>query len=148
MKGQKHLGVYGIVIENNKILLVKKAKGPYTGKLDLPGGTMQFGEKPEQTLKREMLEETGIKINKFELYDANSGLVDDAFSEELTRVHHVGIFYKIFSYSNKIRSDIAIDGQNDDSLGAQFYEVNTLTKKDLSMIAILELEKLGYVLND
>ncbi len=42
MKEYKQLGAYGIVIENNKILLIKKAKGPYEGLLDLPGGTMNL----------------------------------------------------------------------------------------------------------
>lgn len=47
MKEYKQLGAYGIIIENNKILLVKKFGGPYNGLLDLPGGTIEFCEKPE-----------------------------------------------------------------------------------------------------
>ena len=47
MKEYKHLGVYGLVINDNKILLIKKYGGPYDGKLDLPGGTIEFGEKVE-----------------------------------------------------------------------------------------------------
>ena len=62
----KHLGAYGILIENNKILLIKKKTGPYDGKLDLPGGTIEFNEKPYDTLKREFLEETGIDITEYE----------------------------------------------------------------------------------
>ena len=61
-----------IVIENNKILLIKKVTGPYDGKLDLPGGTIEFCERPEVALKRELLEETGINITKYELYDGDS----------------------------------------------------------------------------
>ena len=49
MKEYKQLGAYGIIIENNKILLVKKFGGPYNGLLDLPGGTIEFCEKPEAT---------------------------------------------------------------------------------------------------
>ena len=41
----RHLGVYGLLIENDKILLIKKANGPYKGKLDLPGGSIKFLEK-------------------------------------------------------------------------------------------------------
>lgn len=36
MKEHKHLGAYGIIIEDEKILLIKKVTGPYDGKLDLP----------------------------------------------------------------------------------------------------------------
>ena len=39
-----------------------------------------------------------------------------------------------------------VDEVNDDSLGADFYEIDKLSKDELSSIAILELEKLGYKL--
>lgn len=67
MKEHKHLGVYGLLIKDGKILLIKKCTGPYDGKLDLPGGTMKFGERPFETLRREFLEETGIEILDFSL---------------------------------------------------------------------------------
>lgn len=44
MKEFKHLGVYGLVLNEGKILLVRKKGGPYDGKLDLPGGTIEFCE--------------------------------------------------------------------------------------------------------
>lgn len=65
MKEHKHIGVYGLIIENNNIALIKKCNGPYTGKLDLPGGSFEFGETPEETLKRELKEETGIDCKEF-----------------------------------------------------------------------------------
>ena len=42
---------------------------------------------------------------------------------------------------------MTIDDKNNDSLGAKFYNINSLKKEELSEIAILELEKLGYTLN-
>jgi len=53
MKQFSHLGAYGLIINNGQIVLVKKTGGPYAGKLDLPGGTIEFDEKTEQTLIRE-----------------------------------------------------------------------------------------------
>ena len=46
MKEFKQLGSYGLVINDNKILLIKKSGGPYDGKLDLLGGTIEFCESP------------------------------------------------------------------------------------------------------
>lgn len=32
-------------------------------------------------------------------------------------------------------------------MGAEFYDINKLTKDELSVITIMELEKMGYKLN-
>ena len=145
MKEHKHLGAYALIINDNKILLIKKVTGPYDGKLDLPGGTIEYNENPEQTLKRELKEETGLDIIKYKLFDANSVLVDwYKDNGDIVKVHHIGIFYQIIEYKNEIIKELKIDDRNDDSLGAEFYEIDKLKKENLSAITILELEKLGY----
>lgn len=147
MKEYRHLGVYGLIIKDRKIVLIKKHGGPYDGKLDLPGGTIEFGETPEETLKRELLEEIGIEVTDYELFDAGSVTFLWNYKEDETLNHqHIGIFYKVNNYNNEIKKEVEIDSQNDDSLGADFYEIDKLKKEELSEIAILELEKLGYTL--
>jgi len=148
MKQFKHLGAYGLIIKDSKIVLIKKVGGPYNGKLDLPGGTIEWGETPEQTLIRELNEEVGIDVIKYELFDANSIIFEWIHKEELERGHHLGIFYKVLDYNNELLEDIKIDEKNDDSLGAKFYEIDKLKKGELSDIANLEIEKLGYKLED
>lgn len=144
IKEIKHLGVYGIIIKENNILLVKKACGPYTNKLDLPGGSIEFCEKPENALKRELKEETNLDITEYKLFDANSVNVEWSSNNTAIKTHHIGIFYKITKYKNTIKKEIEINNVNDDSLGADFYPIKDLKKENLSAIAILELEKLGY----
>lgn len=148
MKQFKHLGAYGLIIKDEKIVLIKKVGGPYNGKLDLPGGTIEWGETPEQTLIRELNEEVGIDVIKYELFDANSIVFEWIHKEELERGHHLGIFYKVLDYNNELLEYIKIDEKNDDSLGAKFYEIGKLKKSELSDIANLEIEKLGYKLED
>ena len=148
MKQFKHLGTYGLIIKDEKIVLIKKVGGPYNGKLDLPGGTIEWGETPEQTLIRELKEEVGIDVIKYELFDANSIIFKWIHKEELERGHHLGIFYKVLDYNNELLDEIEIDEKNDDSLGAKFYEISKLKKSELSNIASLEIEKLGYKLEE
>ena len=148
MKQFKHLGAYGLIIKDGKILLIKKFGGPYDGKLDLPGGTIEFCERPEDALKRELMEEVGIEVVDYKLFDADSVSFEWQFKENvLIKVHHTGIFFKVLCYNKKIKKEIIVDEVNDDSLGAEFFDIDKLSKKELSAIAIMELEKLGYKLN-
>ena len=146
MKKHRHIGVYGLIIKEDKIILIKKKTGPYDGKLDLPGGSIEFGETPSETLKRELQEETGINILDYNLFDASSVLVDWDYNNEIIKTEHIGIFYKVSNYNGDIKKEIEIDNVNDDSLGADFYDIKDLTKDKLLAIVILELEKLGYKL--
>lgn len=146
MKKHRHIGVYGLIIKEDKIILIKKKTGPYDGKLDLPGGSIEFGETPSETLKRELQEEVGINILDYNLFDASSVLVDWDYNNEIIKTEHIGIFYKVSNYNGDIKKELEIDNVNDDSLGADFYDIKDLTKDKLSAIAILELEKLGYKL--
>ena len=144
VKEYKQLGSYGLVVNDGKILLIKKNGGPYDGKFDLPGGTIEFNESPSDALVREFKEEVGIDIKNYELFDADSVSFDWNYKDMLIKVYHIGIFYKVIDYNNEIKKDVKIDEVNDDSLGADFYEISKLKKEELSAIAILELEKMGY----
>ena len=144
MKPLKHLGAYGLLIDDNKILLIKKAKGPYKGKLDLPGGTIEFEEKPEDALVREFNEEVKINVTSFDFFNADIANVKWEHNGEIQKMQHIGFFYKIKTYTGAIQNDVELDEQNNDSLGADFFEISDLKEDELSAIALLQLKKLGY----
>jgi 8-oxo-dGTP pyrophosphatase MutT (NUDIX family) len=59
----EHRGVYGIWLNPRaRVVVVRKARGPYLGLLDLPGGRPEPGESAEETLRRELLEECGVQV--------------------------------------------------------------------------------------
>lgn len=58
----QHFGVYGLWRHEGHLVLVHKTRGPYTGLLDLPGGSPEADETREQTLARELREETGVDL--------------------------------------------------------------------------------------
>ena len=54
--------VTAVVIRDNKVLLARHTYGAGTGLLIVPGGYVNIGESPQEAVKREYLEETGIVI--------------------------------------------------------------------------------------
>ncbi|MBA3602120.1 MAG: GNAT family N-acetyltransferase [Parachlamydiaceae bacterium] len=56
-------GVYGVATENEKMLLIKQDHGPYAGRFDFPGGGIEFGETPEEALRREFVEEVAMSFD-------------------------------------------------------------------------------------
>jgi 8-oxo-dGTP diphosphatase len=55
------VGVGGVVIENGRVLLMKRAYAPLQGEWSIPGGGLDVGEKIEEGVRRELEEETGIE---------------------------------------------------------------------------------------
>lgn len=51
--------VYGVLLENNQVLLVRDATSTFW---ELPGGGIETGEGNVEALKREFLEESGLHI--------------------------------------------------------------------------------------
>ena len=67
-----HVGAYGFIIKDEKIALIKKARGGYTGLLDIPGGGIEHDETPVEALKREIMEEAGVTVSDYDLLTATS----------------------------------------------------------------------------
>ena len=59
-----------VILENSKkeILLVIRGIAPHKGKFDLPGGFINLGENAEDSVKREVREELGIRITDFSYF--------------------------------------------------------------------------------
>lgn len=53
--------VVAIIPLNEKIVMVKRASAPFMGKWSLPGGHLEFGEKLEDAVIREVEEETNLE---------------------------------------------------------------------------------------
>ena len=139
MEQMRHLGVYGVVINDNKILLVRKSRGAYIGKLDLPGGSIEHGEEPLQTLKREFFEETNSNVINANILCADSVIVDWVFEDKDVNMHHIGIIYDVEIEDTNVKED----GDGLDSLGAAWYLLDDLTSDEVSPLTWRALKLKG-----
>ena len=135
----KHIGVYGFIIKDDKIALIKKARGGYIGKLDLPGGGMEYGESAIETLKRELMEEAGVLVKRAHLLDVVTYTFKWQMEEDvIENLHHIGILYVIDEFENELKSE----PDNIDSLGCSWYQIDKLNQNEITPFAKLALEKI------
>jgi len=79
----------GIVTRGNEILLIRRGKDPFKGAYALPGGFLDYGERLEDCVVREVLEETGVKTSIIDLVGVYSAPDRDPRGHFVTAVFHL-----------------------------------------------------------
>jgi ADP-ribose pyrophosphatase YjhB (NUDIX family) len=59
---QPLVGVGGVVIDRDRVLLIRRGSEPLKGEWSLPGGLLELGEELTAGVRRELLEETGLEV--------------------------------------------------------------------------------------
>ena len=113
------------VIKDNKVVVIKYKDGNIkAGYYEIPGGKIEEGETPEQTVVREMKEETGLEVSNL----INKGNI---IIEYPNRIFELNVFlcknYK--GEPQEFKENIS-----------QWMEINTLLQQDkiLSNVIILD----------
>lgn len=65
-----------LLIEDHRVLLVRRAHQPMAGFWSLPAGFMEWSEHPCETARREAREETGLDVELTRLFDIYHGQDD------------------------------------------------------------------------
>ncbi len=52
----------GVVLRGDDVLLVKRGGPPNQGRWSIPGGSIEVGERAEEAVVREVLEETSVRV--------------------------------------------------------------------------------------
>jgi len=124
-------GVYSVLKYKSNYILIKKSKGPFKGRWDLPGGKLDFGETADEALKRELKEETGLKVRSSKL----ETVVSYTHKTEAEHFHHIGVIY---TSEVKDVSKLKRGPDGNDSFGAEVF-----SKKELRDLKLTPLTKLA-----
>lgn len=110
------LTVDGIIKKDNKIVLIRRKFEPFKNYWALPGGFVEYNEKTENAVIREIFEETGLKTRIKKLIGVYSDPTRDP------RGHTVSIVYEL-----EILKGEMIFG--DDASDVNFFNINELPDK-------------------
>ena len=61
------VGVAAVVMEDDRVVLVRRGRPPAYGEWSLPGGAVELGETLEEAVAREVKEEIGLEVEVVEL---------------------------------------------------------------------------------
>ena len=120
--GHKRIILNGCIafIENPKgQILMQQRKYPY-GKWGLPGGLMELGESTEETVKREVYEETGLTLSMLSLFGVYSGEKYLCIAQNGDEFFVVTTVYSTSEYSGELSVN------DDESLTLEWIDVHNL----------------------
>jgi len=103
----------GVILKDKQILLIKRKNEPFKGKWALPGGFVEYGEKTEDAVIREVSEETGLKTKIRTL----AGVYSDPNRDP--RGHIITIIYVLDIVEGNVKA-------GDDASDVKFFDVHQL----------------------
>jgi 8-oxo-dGTP diphosphatase len=123
-EAQKHPipAVAGIIVRDGKILLVKRANEPSKGKWSIPGGSVEWKETLTEALKREVYEETGIKIEVGRLAAVFDLITKDESGNNT--YHYILVYYLAEPVGGELKA-------GSDASEARWVHLDDLDKYDL-----------------
>jgi 8-oxo-dGTP diphosphatase len=132
------IGVGEIIIDQERVLLVKRGHEPLAGSWSIPGGVLEIGETLRQAAVREAFEETGLTVEVGELLGVYDRILRDP--DERPRYHYVLIDF----LCRRIAGELQAAG---DAAEARWFSCNELTElglaEDTAEVIRLGFEKHG-----
>ena len=100
------VGVGGVVVAENRVLLIRRGSPPLEGEWSIPGGMLELGESLREAVRRELEEETGLEVRVHDLIEAFDRVTMDADGK--CRYHFVILDYlcELISGEARANSDV------------------------------------------
>ena len=96
------IGVGAVIVQNGRVLLVRRDTEPLRGEWSVPGGMLELGEKLRDGVRREVFEETGLDVEPGEVLDVFDSIFTDTLGR--TQYHYVLIDYLCQPLSGEARA--------------------------------------------
>ncbi len=103
--------------KENQLLLNKRSDN---GQWGLPGGFMELGETVQDTARREVFEETGLRLGKLELFGIYSGQRFDKTFQNDDQVSMVKHVFTCHEFSGNLLTS------NSESMDNKFFPIDQL----------------------
>jgi 8-oxo-dGTP diphosphatase len=118
---QPLVGVGAIIVQDGRVLLIKRAKAPLLGEWSIPGGMLELGESLRQGAEREALEETGLVVRATDLLGVFDRIVPD--ETKRTLYHYVLIDF----LCDKISGNVLAAGDASDARWFTLADLSNLS---------------------
>ncbi|HSV64530.1 MAG TPA: DUF2087 domain-containing protein [Mycobacteriales bacterium] len=92
---EQRLAAYALVEDGDAVLLCRLRSRVHNGRWTLPGGGVDFGERPADAVVREVYEETGLTVRVTGLLDVDSELMRFERDGEPVDSHPVRVLYRV-----------------------------------------------------
>lgn len=131
------MGAYALCTDEDERLLLARvgASDTVRGRWTLPGGGLDWGERPEDGVLRELEEETGLTASEFHgVLGIHSHTRHRSAERPKDSVHMVGIVYRLAGLGGELRPEA--DGSTDSCAWFTREEVQALPLTPLGEFAI------------
>jgi ADP-ribose pyrophosphatase YjhB (NUDIX family) len=83
--------VGAVVLDGDRVLLIRRGHEPMQGQWSIPGGVLEVGETLLEGVRREVLEETGLEVEPIALVEVLDRIARD--SDGRVQYHYVLVDY-------------------------------------------------------
>ena len=101
------VGVGAVIVDDGKVVLIRRKYEPLQGQWSLPGGGVEIGETLEGAVAREMVEETGLDVVVGPVIEVFDRIMRD--DQERVRYHYVLIDYLCWPIAGELRAGSDVD---------------------------------------
>ena len=101
------VGVGAVIVEDGKVVVIRRRHEPLAGQWSLPGGMVELGETLETAIAREMLEETSLVVEVGPVIEVFDRIMFD--ESRRVRYHFVLVDYLCWPVSGDLRASSDVD---------------------------------------